>query len=293
VTADQHFELAFRYLQGRGVSRSLSQARENFERASALGHAKARMIYLAFVGNGTGGPQDWALATRLLADAAAEHVDHSAADHELIQAMDLTENGDPRQIPRRERLGERPEVDLFRSFLSPAECAYLIETAMPVFVPATVGHVSRMVGGVIPQIRTCETAGLPWVRESPAVHAINRRIAAASGTQADWGEPLQVLRYRPGQEFKPHRDCTADVANQRILTMLIYLNEDYSGGETLFLKTGLKVRGRTGDALLFRNADDNGAPDMDTLHAGLPVQSGEKYLASRWIRRRRFGPANE
>ena len=109
----------------------------------------------------------------------------------------------------------------------------------------------------------------------------------------DWGEPLQILRYRPGQEFKPHRDCTEDVANQRILTMLIYLNEDYSGGETFFLKTGLKVRGRRGDALLFRNADDNGAPDMDTLHAGLPVQSGEKYLASRWIWRRRFGPANE
>jgi prolyl 4-hydroxylase len=293
VTADQHFDLGFRHLQGRGIPRSLSQARDYFGRAAALGHPKARVIYLAFLGNGIGGPQDWALATSLLAEAAADGLDDSTADLELIRAMDLTENGDPREAPKSERLGEHPEVTLFRGFLTPAECDYLIRTAMPVFVPATVGHVSRMVGGVIPQIRTCDTAGLPWVRETPAVHAINRRIAAVSGTRVDWGEPLQILRYRPGQEFKPHRDWTEDVENQRILTMLVYLNNAYEGGETLFLKTGLKVRGDIGDAILFRNASSDGQPDMDTLHAGLPVISGEKFLASRWIRRTRFGPPND
>jgi prolyl 4-hydroxylase len=113
-----------------------------------------------------------------------------------------------------------------------------------------------------------------------------------SGTAPEWGEPLQVLRYRPGQEFKPHRDCTDDVANQRVWTMLVYLNDGYAGGETEFLETGLKVRGGTGDGLLFRNADEAGRPDMRTLHAGLPVTSGEKLLASRWIRQKRFGPVD-
>ena len=75
--------------------------------------------------------------------------------------------------------------------------------------------------------------------------------------------------------------------------MLVYLNDDYAGGETLFLKNGLKVRGRTGDAILFRNAADDGTPDPTALHAGLPVNSGEKYLASRWIRQKPFGPPNQ
>ncbi len=72
--------------------------------------------------------------------------------------------------------------------------------------------------------------------------------------------------------------------------MLVYLNEDYTGGETLFLKTGVKVRGNAGDGLLFRNAAPDGTPDPDSLHAGLPVITGEKFIASRWIRQKPFGP---
>jgi len=68
------------------------------------------------------------------------------------------------------------------------------------------------------------------------------------------------------------------------------LNDDYEGGETEFLSTGLKVCGRKGDGLLFRNADASGKPDLNSQHAGLPVTAGEKYLASRWIRERRFTP---
>jgi prolyl 4-hydroxylase len=120
------------------------------------------------------------------------------------------------------------------------------------------------------------------------VHAINQRIAAASGTQAAQGEPLQVLRYRPGGEYKPHFDAIPGFANQRILTMIVWLNEDYEGGETMFMKTGAKLRGRTGDALLFRNALPDGSRDPDAAHAGLPVTRGEKLIASRWIRARPF-----
>jgi prolyl 4-hydroxylase len=71
--------------------------------------------------------------------------------------------------------------------------------------------------------------------------------------------------------------------NQRILTALIYLTEDYEGGETKFLRTGLSFRGRTGDLLLFRNVMADGRPDLMTEHAGLPVTKGRKMIASRWI----------
>ena len=108
--------------------------------------------------------------------------------------------------------------------------------------------------------------------ENPAVHALNRRIAAASGTDVAQGEPLQVLRYRPGGEYKPHFDAIPGFANQRILTMIVWLNEDYEGGETMFTKTGAKLKGRTGDALAVpQRACRTGRAIPTAGHAGLPV----------------------
>ena len=100
-----------------------------------------------------------------------------------------------------------------------------------------------------------------------------------------------MLRYRPGQEYKPHFDHIPGFANQRVMTMLVWLNEDYDGGETLFMMTGRKLRGRIGDALLFRNSKADGRRDDSAAHAGLAVTSGEKLIASRWIRQHPFEPA--
>jgi prolyl 4-hydroxylase len=286
-------ELAFAYLQARGVPRSLRRAREYFGRAAELGDEPSRQIHIAFLANGTGGERDWPRVLQLLEEAAESGDRDAASQLELLAAMSLSQAGDPGAKFEVGRLSSTPEISLFRDFLSADECRYLIDVAAPAFRPATVGHVGgNMVRQIITQIRTCDVAAFPWVAENPVIHAINRRIAAASGTAAEWGEPLQILRYRPGQEFKPHRDCTEDVENQRVFTMLIYLNDAYSGGETEFLETGLKIRGEAGDALLFRNAGDDGTPDLSTLHAGLPVTSGEKLLASRWIHQKRFGPVD-
>ena len=72
------------------------------------------------------------------------------------------------------------------------------------------------------------------------------------------------------------------------LTALIYLNNDYEGGETAFVRTALKVRGRKGDALIFRNILEDRSVNPLSEHAGLPVIKGAKFLASRWIRERRW-----
>ena len=100
------------------------------------------------------------------------------------------------------------------------------------------------------------------------------------------GEPLQVLRYAPGEQYREHSDALPHVApeQQRVLTFLVYLNEDYKGGETAFPALGIKFRGRRGDGLLFRNSSSDGAIDRRAIHAGLPVTRGAKLLASRWIR---------
>ena len=125
----------------------------------------------------------------------------------------------------------------------------------------------------------------------PAIHALNRRLAAASGTGVEQGEPLQVLRYRPGQQYRPHFDAIPGLANQRVATALVYLNEDYEGGETCFVRSGLKVKGRRGDAIVFRNTTDEGRADPASEHAGLPVTAGVKLIASRWICAAPYTPA--
>jgi prolyl 4-hydroxylase len=183
------------------------------------------------------------------------------------------------------QLSVTPEVWRFNDFASLTECLYLIETAEPLLQQSVV--VDPVTGQFRPHpVRTSEGATFPWVSEDLVVTALNRRIAVASGTDASCGEPLQVLRYRPGQEYRPHLDALPTGANQRVLTMLVYLNEDYEGGETLFSRTGLKYAGKAGDGLLFRNANPDGVPDPSAEHAGLPVLAGEKYVASRWIRER-------
>jgi prolyl 4-hydroxylase len=186
-------------------------------------------------------------------------------------------------------LSETPQVVLLRHLFTPGECRYLIDAATPMLEPSVV--VDSTTGRQRPDpVRVSDGVGFTLPLENPAVHALNRRIAAASGTGVAQGEPLQVLRYRPGGEYKPHFDAIPGFANQRILTMIVWLNEDYGGGETMFMKTGMKVKGRTGDALLFRNALADGARDPDAAHAGLPVARGEKLIASRWIRARPFEP---
>lgn len=289
--AEAALGLGFAYLQARGVPRDLSRARQHFVRAADLGHPQARSIVIALLANGATGGRDWRAALDRLEALRSLGDELAARQIQLLGSMNLDEEGNPPCGARAERLSERPHVTLFRDFFTKEECQYLIAMAVPAYRPATVGHVAGGMGRqVVEQIRTCDVAAFPWIAEDPVIHALNRRIAAAADVPVECGEPLQILRYRPGQEFKPHRDCTGMSENQRILTMLVYLNDAYTGGETEFLHNGLKVRGNAGDGLLFRNADEDGEPDPSSLHAGLPIRSGEKIVASRWIRQKRFGP---
>lgn len=275
-------ELAVWHLDGRHVPRDLPRSRDYFRQSGALGDATAEHVYICFLANGVGGAADWQAAKRQLGKLARTD-ERAARQIALVAAIELDRDGYPTSKPIGRQLSNSPEVHAFEAFFSPAECDYLIDTAEPLLRESLV--VDPATGRMAPHpIRTSDGAIFPWVSEDLVVSALNRRIAAASGTQLSCGEPLQVLRYRPGQEYRPHSDALPAQTNQRVLTMLVYLNADYSGGETLFTRTGLKFGGGKGAGLLFRNALPGGLPDPDAQHAGLPVLAGEKYLASRWIR---------
>ena len=252
------------------------EARNLFGRAGEAGRHDAAVIHC----NLTASSGDWAGGIRLLAELARSD-GRCRRQFELIRSMDLA------AALHGEVVSEAPHLTLFRGLFSAEECRYLIEAATPMLAPAVV--VDSATGAQRPdRVRISDSAGFTLPLENPAVHALNQRLAAASGTNWAQGEPLQVLRYRSGGEYKPHFDAIPGFANQRILTMIVWLNDGYEGGETHFLKTGARLKGRTGDALLFRNALPDGRRDEDAGHAGLPVTKGEKLIASRWIRARPF-----
>jgi prolyl 4-hydroxylase len=258
-----------------------------FEYAAGLGHGPANVLVTNLLASGIAGRRDWAMAVERLAVEGRQLPDRLAA-LKLIQAMDLDAEGDPRTIPEPVRLSDEPDVRMFNGLLTSAECSYLISVGEPLFRPSLVYDDSGR--EVRDTIRTSDGTGIYWLIEDPAIHALNRRIARATGTTYDQGEPLQLLRYVPGQEYRPHFDYLEAVDNRRPWTALVYLNDDYEGGATRFVRTGLEVRGNTGNVLVFGNAGADGKRDPLSQHAGLPVTAGKKYLATRWIRERRMIP---
>lgn len=269
------------------VPQDPAQGRELYRRASERGHKIAATITTNLLATGVAGQRDWPQALRRLRDEAQSDPKRRAM-LSLIEKMALTPEGDPAGMPVGEPLSAAPEVTRYPRLLSASECDYLRQVAQPSYMPSTVYDSQRRL--VRDPIRTSDGSTLHWLIEDPAVHVLNRRLASASGTAFDQGEALQILRYRPGQQYRPHTDFTQTSENVRVLTALVYLNHDYEGGETTFLKTGLKVKGRKGDAIVFRNALADRRPDPLSEHAGLPIVKGTKYLASRWIRERRWIP---
>lgn len=269
-------------VEGRLFPRDLAAARQDFRGGDEAGHMQAARIHAAFLATGAGGARDWAGALDSLRRWAANDP-LAARQRDLIEAMDLDATGAPRATPPHRIVNATPYIARLEALLTPAECVFLADMAEPRLKPALIFHESRK-RFVADPVRDSDAAGFPLVFECPAIHALNRRFAAASRTAVEQGEPLQVLRYHPGQQYRAHLDAIPGMANQRHLTLLTWLNDDYRGGETIFTELGLALRGRTGDALIFANALPDGRPDPATRHIGSAVESGVKLLSSRWIR---------
>jgi prolyl 4-hydroxylase len=263
------------------------RARAIYEQAAQRGHSKARLIVTNLLASGVAGARDWDQAmTRLREEARTDPARKRALD--LIEAMALNDEGDPISVPQGKRLSTDPDVQHFSGLFTAAECQHLMQATGSAFEPSMVFDSNRRL--VRDEIRTSDGATIHWLIEDPAISALNRRISAVSGTAYENGEALALLRYSPGQEYRPHFDFVSGAANRRLKTALVYLNDDYEGGETQFVQTGLAVKGGAGDVILFSNEGADGGPNPLSEHAGLPITRGMKYLATRWIRESRWIP---
>ena len=183
------------------------------------------------------------------------------------------------------------EVELFivRQFLDPKICNVLIERIDAGRRPS---EISDDIG--IAKFRTSETCDLDG-RET-VVSEVDRRISELLGLDLAASEPLQGQRYGPHQEFMPHTDTfepggydflvhTAQTG-QRTWTAMIYLNEPDDGGATRFKAIGKTIRPETGKLIAWNNLLPDGRPNPATLHQGMKVRSGTKYVLTKWFRER-------
>jgi prolyl 4-hydroxylase len=271
-------------LYGRYGPRDLALSHRMLGAAVKRGHVEATKLQAVLIGNGTGVPGDPDLAKHMLERLAPGDPDAARQLSVLADTLGVDWAGESS-----EPLADDPEVRLIRGLLSNQECEYVIDAAGPMLQPSQIVHPVTKRPVPNPVRNSMGMNFGPW-NEDLVIHALNHRIASASGTDADCGERLHVLRYSGGQEFKPHLDALPAAKNQRTSTVLLYLNEGYSGGETDFPELKIRVRGGTGDALIFKNVGLDGQVSLRARHAGLPVQSGSKWIASRWIRSAPISP---
>ena len=186
------------------------------------------------------------------------------------------------------------KLELFqqRAFADPVLCDRLIELIEKDRRPSTLAD-----AGDDRYFRTSETCDLD--AQEPAVREMEGLLAELNGIDPAHGEPLQGQRYDVGQEFKAHCDYFnrggqdwdkyCSVAGQRTWTFMVYLNEVEAGGATRFKAVGKTFQPETGKLLCWNNRRPDGSENPNTIHHGMKVRKGVKYVITKWYREKEWG----
>ncbi len=197
--------------------------------------------------------------------------------------------------PAGQVINDEPQVKVFPELLSAPICRWLIKLSESRLKPALVYNASKR-QNYQSETRTNSIAEFNLVENELLHFLIQQKMSAACGIPMTQMEGTAILNYKPGEEISDHFDFVNPSMpdyeqeirdnGQRIITFLIYLNDDYEGGETVFPELDLSYKGNIGDGLFFVNALADGSSDLRSKHAGRPTQSGEKWIISQFIRNR-------
>jgi prolyl 4-hydroxylase len=265
---------------GAGGREEWAAALEHLRRAAKLGSPLARAELAALAGN-------WEAAHRLL---AGEALPPSCADP-ISAPIELEKWLKP---PQSTTISESPRIVAVVDMADAHLCEWVIARARGKLTPAATSDRASGEQYILSSVRTNSACDFRGAEADLVLATLRARIAALTGTRIEGFESVHVLRYAVGEEFRPHLDATLDssapdyavryaAGQQRALTFLLALNDDFDGGETEFPVIGLRWKPRRGRALFFWNVDSGGAVDRRTLHAGRPVTRGEKWTLSQWI----------
>ena len=170
------------------------------------------------------------------------------------------------------------------------DCQMMIEAAQPSLTTSTV------LGEEIEGYRKADGTWLPV--DSLISRKVFHIIHELTECKPDQMELVHIVKYGIGGEYKAHHDffhITEDYAAEhiahggnRIKSALIYLNDDFEGGATFFPELGVLVQPELGKLVIWDNMTPDGKLDYTSIHAGLPVHSGVKYIAVVFIRENNF-----
>ncbi len=308
--------LGFRLLSGRDCPHLPAQGASMLVDAARAGGGEAAAFTAMLAGGGFYGPQNWAVALdqlqnaaeagwpaaraqlRILAGGPAPSASAPAEAARADSWRELRRNVDVAawtSAPAPRNLSDSPRVLAVEALVSPETCDWVIAQSQGRLERALVNDPETGLT-IMGQTRTNQAANFALVDTNLVNLFIQARIAAAAQVPIQMMEAFAVLHYGVGEQASEHFDFldplvpayAAVIAQygQRVATCLLYLNDDYEGGETDFPELGFSHRGRKGDALIFHSADASGVPDPRTLHAGRPPTSGEKWVLSQFIRNR-------
>jgi predicted 2-oxoglutarate/Fe(II)-dependent dioxygenase YbiX len=321
ILADSEIETvatrAARLLVGRGVEQSPEEGMALLLPAVERGDADAMCLLAALKGAGAWTQQSWPDALDLLqasaergwrdarlqlallaSDAALAAKIHGNADEpdlwrrakESIDLQSWVVPPEPRQVH------ESPRIWTVENFASPALCDWMVSRARGKLKPAMLfdGKEAKLNAN-----RTNSDFVFDIVESGVVMLLVRFRVSAVTQLPIPNMEPPQIFHYALGQEIGAHYDFlfdgthgygrTGSYQGDRLATFLLYLNDDYEGGELEFPKVKFRYRGRKGDGIFFAS-QVSGKPDKMSLHAALPVTGGEKWILSQWIHNQTFAP---
>lgn len=186
---------------------------------------------------------------------------------------------------------EKPVIRVYANVLSASECDRLVEMSVNKLAPSTT--IDKDTGEAAPHRHRTSRGTFFSLKENEFIQEIDERLGEIIKLPIENGEGLQILNYGLGGEYKPHFDyfppeqagsaVHVNKGGQRVVTVILYLNDVDEGGETIFPDVGLKVAPFKGGAVYF-SYFQNSQVDPLTLHGGMPVIQGEKWIATRWVR---------
>ena len=193
-------------------------------------------------------------------------------------------DADPRAM---RAVGDAAQIYYIDDYLDQAQCDALITMIDAKRRPSTLLSDNNNDG-----FRTSESCDMD--RYSDDVRPTDEGIAALLGIDPVKGETMQGQRYAPGQQFRAHHDFFHESqaywermkqeGGQRTWTAMIYLNDVAEGGATWFPQAGIRVAPKRGMLLAWNNMKPDGTPNELTLHEGMPVVDGVKYIVTKWFR---------
>jgi len=289
--AEAMTQLAKRIIVGDRAPRLRSQGINLLADAVKMGSAEAADRLAVIHASGVVTSADWPAALKMLALAAERGWAPAGAQLEVLASMPGS-----LLVPEPGRvISEQPRICNFPHFISERVCDWLIERARGRLERARVYDVRRQTD-IVDESRTNSFAVFNAM-EADLVHLmVQTRMSIGCGQPVSHMEASTVLHYAVGQTIGYHYDFVdpadpgqaEDVRTRghRVATFLIYLNDGYQGGETVFPRIGVRHAGQRGEGLLFVNTLPDGQPDLRTLHSGEPPTQGEKWVFSQFVRDR-------